>query len=239
MLFDYVTKRAPSNGNTQTMLAKLQVPLLRVALRDKNFFTQRSHPARLLLNAVAETGMHWINASEGESDPALRKKIHTAIERLNNEFDGDLSLIERMLGDMSQHMQTLTRKAEVTERRLVNASKGREKLALARETAGNAIAERIPRRPGRSCARCRAGLPMCSPSRCCAGRNSESYRNDDRRRRPSSAFAQPRRCGAARTTGEESKPSHQIGYHKDIRRSSTVCCARQANDDVRVRGLNW
>jgi hypothetical protein len=150
MLFDYIEKSAPANGSTQKMLTQLQVPMLRVALRDKSFFSQGSHPARLLLNAIAETGIHWIDDSEGEADPVLLKKMHLVIERLNAEFDGDLSLIERMLGDLSQHVQTLARKAEVSERRLVDASKGREKLGLARETASNAIAARVAAaKPGR------------------------------------------------------------------------------------------
>ena len=50
-----------------------------------------------------------------------------------------------MLGDLSQHMQTLARKAEVAERRLVDASKGREKLALARRLVAE-IAARLKRR---------------------------------------------------------------------------------------------
>jgi len=150
MLFDYIEKSAPANGNTQKMLTQLQVPLLRVALRDKSFFSQGSHPARLLLNAIAETGIHWIDDSEGEADPVLLKKMHLVIERLNAEFDGDLSLVERMLGDLSQHVQTLARRAEVSERRLVDASKGREKLGLAREAASNAIAARVAAaKPGR------------------------------------------------------------------------------------------
>jgi len=150
MLFDYIEKSAPANGSTQKLMTQLQVPMLQVALRDKSFFSQGSHPARLLLNAIAETGIHWIDDSDGEADPVLLKKMHLAIERLNAEFDGDLSLIERMLGDLSQHVQTLAHKAEVSERRLVDATKGREKLGLARETASNAIAARVAgAKPGR------------------------------------------------------------------------------------------
>jgi hypothetical protein len=150
MLFDCITKESPASGNTQALLTKLHVPLVRVALQDKSFFTQQAHPARLLLNAIAETGIHWLDDSEGEGDPALLKKMHVVIERLNSEFNGDLSLIERMFGDLSQHMQTLKHKAEMAERRLVDASKGREKLALARETASNAIAELVAAgKPGR------------------------------------------------------------------------------------------
>jgi hypothetical protein len=150
MLFDYIEKSAPANGSTQKLMTQLQVPMLRVALRDKSFFSQGSHPARLLLNAIAETGIHWIDDSEGEADPVLLKKMHLVIERLNAEVVGDLSLIDRMLGDLSQHVQTLAHKAEVSERRLVDATKGREKLGLARETASNAIAARVAgAKPGR------------------------------------------------------------------------------------------
>jgi Protein of unknown function (DUF1631) len=150
MLFEQLAHGAPATGKTQAILSGLHVPLLRVALHDKAFFTEHAHPARLLLNAVAEAGLRWIDDSEGESDPMLLKKMHAVIERLNNEFDGSLSLIERMLGDLSEHMQVLAHKAEVSERRLVDATRGRERLALAREAAGDAIAERIAAaRPGR------------------------------------------------------------------------------------------
>jgi hypothetical protein len=46
-------------------------------------------------------------------------------------------------------MRMIARKAEASERRHVNAAKGREKLALAREAAGAAIAQRVAAvRPG-------------------------------------------------------------------------------------------
>ena len=143
MLFDYLTKNVRPDGSTQALMTKLQVPLLRVALRDKNFFTRRSHPARQLLNAIAETGTHWLDDSEGPADRALVDKMQVVVDKVSQEFDGNLGLIENMLTDLSQHMHTLARKAEVTERRHVDAAKGREKLAVAREQAQAAIAGRI------------------------------------------------------------------------------------------------
>lgn len=143
MLFDYLTKNVRPDGSTQSLMTKLQVPLLRVALRDKNFFTRRSHPARQLLNAIAETGTHWLDDSEGPADRALVDKMQVVVDKVSQEFDGNLGLIENMLTDLSQHMHTLARKAEVTERRHVDAARGREKLAVAREQAQAAIADRI------------------------------------------------------------------------------------------------
>jgi hypothetical protein len=143
MLFEYLTKNTRPYGSTQSLLTKLQVPLLRVALHDKTFFTRRAHPARQLLNTIAETGNHWLDDHDGAADRSLVDKMQLVVDRVMQDFDGNLSLVEDMLGELSQHMHTLARKAEVTERRHVDAARGREKLSLAREQARSAIATRI------------------------------------------------------------------------------------------------
>lgn len=151
MLFDYIAKNTRPDGCIQALLTKLQVPLLRVALQDKSFFTRRSHPARQLLNAIAETGTHWVDDGEGPADRALVEKMQMVVDRVTREFDGNLDVFENLLADLSQHMHTLARKAEFTERRHVDAARGREKLELARRRAHEAIAERLAKaaRPGK------------------------------------------------------------------------------------------
>ena len=222
MLFDYIEQRAPANGSTQTMLTRLQVPMLRVALRDKSFFTQGSHPARLLLNAIAETGIHWIDDSDGEADPVLLKKMHLVIERLNAEFDGDLSLVERMLGDLSQHVQTLAHKAEVSERRLVDASKGREKLSLARETASNAIAARVAvAKPGRLMRTMleQAWTDVLALSVLRHGEDSEAYHKQlavtDQLMAAGSGKSSPDQPAITALRQEVEKGLGQVGFHHD------------------------
>jgi Protein of unknown function (DUF1631) len=146
MLFDFIAKDASPTGATQSLLTRLQVPVLRVALRDKSFFTRRSHPARQLLNAIAETGHYWIDEAEGESDRALVEKMQLVVDRAGNEFDGRDELFDELLTDLSRHMGTLARKAEVAERRHVDAAKGRERLDVARDHAGRAVAARLQER---------------------------------------------------------------------------------------------
>lgn len=143
MLFDFIAKDMRASGSTQSLLTKLQVPVLRVALRDKSFFTRRSHPARQLLNAIAETGQYWIDESEGDADRLLVEKMQLVVDRVSNEFDGRDELFDELLTDLSRHMGTLARKAEVAERRHVDAAKGRERLDMARERASQAVAERL------------------------------------------------------------------------------------------------
>ena len=137
MLFDYINKGVRAESVSQALLTRLQVPVLRVALSDKTFFTQREHPARMLLNTIAETGARWMD--DDDADPSLAEKMKVVVDKVSSEFNGDVTLFRSLLTDLGQHMQLLARRAEVAERRHVDAAKGREKLDLARDTARTAI----------------------------------------------------------------------------------------------------
>jgi hypothetical protein len=137
MLFDNLLKDVKPNSPAARLLSKLEVPLVRVALQDKQFFTQDLHPARQMLNAVAETGVFWIN--DDEADPTLVEKMNAVVDRTVHDFDGNLDLFRDLLDDIGTHLHTISRKAEVAERRHVEAARGKEKLAVAREHAAQAV----------------------------------------------------------------------------------------------------
>jgi hypothetical protein len=145
MLFEQIMRDLKPSGMSQLLLAKLQAPLLRAALKDRSFFVERSHPARRLLNSILETGMYWLDAEE--ADRELVDKMHHLVDRISADFDGDLRIFELMLEDLSGYMQTIARRAEVAERRHVEAARGRERLELARERALAAIAARTEGKP--------------------------------------------------------------------------------------------
>ena len=137
MLFDHIMKDLRPSTASANLLGKLQVPLLRVALNDKAFFTRRQHPARQMLNTIAESGMYW--SGEDEADRSLVDKMNSLVDRVTQEFSGDMTLFDSLLGDLGQHMQTQVRKAEVAERRHVEAARGKERLELARLRAAEAV----------------------------------------------------------------------------------------------------
>ncbi len=137
MLFDYVTRNVREGSGARSLLTRLHVPVLRVALGDKSFFTRRDHPARELLNAIAETGARWFD--ESDTDPDLAAKMQMVVDHVSNDFDGDTGVFESMLGDLTRHMQTLARRAEAAERRHIDAARGRDRLDIARGGARAAM----------------------------------------------------------------------------------------------------
>ena len=130
------------------LLERLQLPLLRVALQDRGFFSRSQHPARQLLNAVAESGARW--SGDEPADPQLQQQLSSVVEHLVEQYDGDASVFEAANQLLQQHLTKMARKAEVVERRHVDAARGKDKLELAkrraREVVEAAIADqRLPR----------------------------------------------------------------------------------------------
>ncbi|HEY3520904.1 MAG TPA: DUF1631 family protein, partial [Rhodanobacteraceae bacterium] len=143
LLFDRLMDETRSGGSAQNLLSRLQVPLLRAALADRSFFTRRAHPARRLLNTVAETANTWMDTGEGEADTALADKLHRTVDKVLGEFSGDLSLFEKLVDELDSHVHTLKRRAEISERRQLEAAQGRDRLEQARARAASAIGERL------------------------------------------------------------------------------------------------
>jgi Protein of unknown function (DUF1631) len=137
MLFESINKDVKPNSPASKLLSKLQVPLLRVALQDKGFFTRQNHPARQMLGTIAESGAYWLD--DDDADPTLIQKMNTVVDRTVTDFDGDINLFNELLQDLSGHLQILNRKAEVAEKRHVEAARGKEKLTIARDKAQSAV----------------------------------------------------------------------------------------------------
>ncbi|HJP99652.1 MAG TPA: DUF1631 family protein, partial [Rhodanobacteraceae bacterium] len=142
LLYDQLLTETRSEGVAQQLLANLQVPLLRVALTDNNFFTVRNHPARRLLNLVLETANLWLDRSDDRFDAVLNQRLQRSVQRITSDFQGDIGLIEKEAEDLDSHLRLLTRRAEIAERRQVEAAQGRDRLREARAIAGDAISER-------------------------------------------------------------------------------------------------
>jgi len=129
--------RQDAPGNR--MVHRLVVPLLRLVLQDRGFFVHHNHPARQLLNAVAESGANWV--AEEDADPQLNDQLSHAVDDVVSHYQGDASVFESANQRVQSHLQGMARRAEVAERRHVDAARGREKLELAKRRAAEVIAE--------------------------------------------------------------------------------------------------
>ncbi|PJE42786.1 MAG: DUF1631 domain-containing protein [Pseudomonas sp.] len=145
MLFDFILDDDNLPDTCKTTLSHLHTPYLKVALQDKALFTQHHHPARRLLNAMAQAGVLY--GGEGD-ERGLLAKMQWVVERVIHDFFGDLQLFNNLLEEFNEFVATLRHKVELRERRAVEAAKGRDKLLGARQHAveviGNSLNNRQP-----------------------------------------------------------------------------------------------
>ncbi|MGV6852212.1 MAG: DUF1631 domain-containing protein [bacterium] len=137
MMFDHIFQDPDMANVFKNEMSKLQVPILKVALNDKQFFTKRQHPARELLNTISELSTRWL--VEGENERTVLPPVHSAIDRILHEYDTDVSVFEELNTELNQHRDKLKKRAKKNEQRATDAVKGREKLALAHQQAEEII----------------------------------------------------------------------------------------------------
>ena len=141
MLYTQIEREVRADAPATPLLRKLQLPLLRVALQDRAFFVRSQHPARQLLNAIAESGARWLD--DDDLDPQLLEPLQQAVNAVVENFDGDPSVFEDSNRELQAQLQNLARKAEMSERRHVEAARGKEKLEIAKRRAADTIADLV------------------------------------------------------------------------------------------------
>jgi hypothetical protein len=133
MLFDYVFDDKAIPDTIKALIARLQIPVLKVAIIDKTFFSKKSHPVRRLLDTLADASVAF--AGEASRDDPLYKQIESIVNRIHEEFETDVSLFEKMIIEFAGFLRAReTANAEVVEQS-ARAMHEREKREMARMVA--------------------------------------------------------------------------------------------------------
>ncbi|KIQ97806.1 DUF1631 family protein [Lysobacter sp. A03] len=143
LLYSEIGRELRQGTRGAALLERLQVPLLRVALQDRGFFVRKQHPARQLLNSIAEAGTQWLDDNDPGADRRLDDQLHEAVNHVVQNYNGDPGVFAAAQETLSGQLEALARKAEVAQRRQVEAARGRDKLERAKQQAALAIKDAI------------------------------------------------------------------------------------------------
>jgi hypothetical protein len=138
MLFDFILDDRQLQSSMKALIARLQIPILKVALIDKGFFDRGGHPARKLLNEMASAAIGWTEKNTGKSD-RLKAKIESVVERVLTEFDSNLELFDELLSDFTQFTDLESRRGQLVEQRTKDSERGKAATELAKKAAQTVI----------------------------------------------------------------------------------------------------
>ena len=148
-VFDYVFTDPSIPLQLKIVIGRLQIPVLKAAMIDRDFFLTAEHPARKLIDALAAASVAW-TPEQGETDP-LYLRIESAVKRVLTEFENDLNLFGVLLADFQAYMQESEQLAQARIEPAAVQQQSNEALELALSHADEVIHQ------------CIAALPQTEP----------------------------------------------------------------------------
>ncbi len=142
MLFEFILDDRTLSDSLKALIGRLQIPMLKVAVLDKTFFSRGSHPARRLLNEIAAAALGWAEQDDTQRD-SLYQKIENVVQRLLNDFVDDPAIFSELLADFLAFTGDERRRSELLEQRTRDAEEGSAKAELARREVEHALNERL------------------------------------------------------------------------------------------------
>jgi hypothetical protein len=145
MLFDYIFDDRHIPASVKAVLGRLQIPILKVALLDKAFFSTRAHPARRLLDRLSEAAF-GVDEAYPQAGATLAL-IERVVARVLEEFESDMTLFEELVGQVEVFIDERGRAESQLVERTVRLIQDREREELAQVLAEEIVARHLQARP--------------------------------------------------------------------------------------------
>lgn len=101
-IFDYVFADQAIPLQMKFVIGRLQIPVLKAAMIDRDFFLSDEHPARRLVDTLASASVAWA-PEKGESDPLYVQIEHT-VQRVLTEFEDDIEVFSDLLREFTEFL---------------------------------------------------------------------------------------------------------------------------------------
>jgi hypothetical protein len=138
-IFDTVFHDPNISQEIRDLIRFLQIPVLKAALLDKDFFFQDAHPARRLIDLLSRMG--W-EQRKSPDDP-LFQAMQRSVERVGRDHDHELSVFAEAVNELEASIKAEESAAAAAIAEPIAAALKQEKMAEAAKSAKSAVALRI------------------------------------------------------------------------------------------------
>lgn len=142
MLFEFMLDDSSVPDAFKALIARLQIPLLKVAVLDKSLFSCAEHPARRLLNDIASAVIGWSSPHDHTRDN-LYLCIEQLVQRLLNEFVEDPTIFSHLLTTFSEFIAQERKRSERLERYTRDVEQEHLHIKVARQRVAHVLNRRL------------------------------------------------------------------------------------------------
>ena len=123
MFFDFILDDQNLPSAFQALISRMQIPVLKLALKDRSFFQNSGHPARKLINNIASAAIGW-EAENPEKDK-FYQFIAKVIQEIIENFGQDESIFANKLAAVDQAIEKYQHRQALIEKRTKQAEQGK------------------------------------------------------------------------------------------------------------------
>jgi hypothetical protein len=140
MMFEFILDDRNLAAPMKALIGRLQIPMVKVAIADKSFFSKGGHPARRLLNEMAMACLGWQETTpENLHKDNLFNKMQELVKIILTDFETDMGIFENLLLDFRSFQEKEKRRAQILEQRTIDAEDGKAKSERARAEVDTAL----------------------------------------------------------------------------------------------------
>lgn len=132
--FRSVVESPKLSDYAQNRMRQLEVPVLKVVMRDPAFFEDEGSPVRGVMNRLAQLGQKG-----GRLNPVVQRRVDELVHRIATEFEQDTGVFEQTVGELD----TLIDRQNLVYRRNVErvtaAAEGAQKVSESKKAVASAL----------------------------------------------------------------------------------------------------
>ncbi|HET9462553.1 MAG TPA: DUF1631 domain-containing protein [Thiobacillus sp.] len=144
MLFDVVFDESCIPDRLKAQIGRLQIPVLKAAMLDRNFFSQSNHPVRRMLDAIATLAVHL---PDNEAGNARLEAISQVVSRVLDSFEQDIAVFDSAAAELEAMGSLLEEFVEASLQQDITQIKQSERAELAPVVVHDVIRRTLKEQP--------------------------------------------------------------------------------------------
>ncbi|MEZ5530423.1 MAG: DUF1631 family protein [Porticoccaceae bacterium] len=142
MLFEYILNDEQIPDCVKALLSYLHTPFLKLAFTETDFFRHQEHPARLLLNVLADAGSQWVS-NDGSCQFDMLEQIRVTVRQVLDAPDVETRLFASLLMAFNGYVQKVEVRIKLLEKRAMERARGEDRLIEVKQRVNRELRQRI------------------------------------------------------------------------------------------------
>ena len=141
MLFDQLFDDPKVPNGVKGLIGRMQIPMLKVAIADKTFFSKKTHPARQLLDALGDIALRL--PTDFSTSSPLFSRLESILQELIDGFQENFDIFDTVRERLQALVAEEDRRVEEENQAMVKRVEETENLALAKSVAEEEVKARV------------------------------------------------------------------------------------------------